>query len=75
MSKSSSWIAAGLIYGPSSHYIDHLTPLCEILDIPLFVTDEEDEKIVKLFYPKVNVLQVDYIQLPDLLVENIDIVF
>ncbi len=75
MTKSSTWVAAGLIYGPAPHYIDHLAPLCSLLEIPLFVTEEEEEKLLKTFYPEVKTFRIDSIPLPDLLVENIDIVF
>jgi len=75
MTKSSQWASAGLIYGPAPHYIDHLAPLCSLLDIPLFVTEEEEEVLLKTFYPEVKTTRINSIPLPDLLVENIEILF
>lgn len=70
-----SWMAAGLIFGPAPHYVDHLAPLCSVLGIPLIVTEEDEEKQIKSFYPEIKVSIVDPISLPDLLVKHIDIVF
>lgn len=75
MTDPSSWNAAGLIYGPASHYIDHLAPLCDLLDIPLFVTEEEEESLTRTFYPPVEVQRVDAIRLPDFFTQEIDIAF
>ncbi len=75
MAENSQWVAAGLIYGPSSHYIDHLAPLCSLLNIPLFVTEEEEEELLSTFYPEVKAVRVDSIRLPDLFIEKIDIAF
>ncbi len=75
MAESLQWTAAGLIYGPAIHYIDHLAPLCSLMGIPLFVTEEEEENLLATFYPEVKTERIDSIRLPDLLVENIDIVF
>ena len=75
MTRSLKWVAAGLIYGPASHYIDHLAPLCSLMQIPLFVTEEEEEKLLTTFYPEVKIMRIDSIRLPDLLAQNIDIVF
>ncbi len=75
MTASSLWACAGLIYGPAPHYIDHLAPLCSILNIPLLVTEEEEENLIRLFYPDVKVHRIPYIEMPDLLVQHFDIVF
>jgi teichoic acid glycerol-phosphate primase len=75
MTESSQWASAGLIYGPAPHYIDHLAPLCHLLNIPLFVTEEEEESLLKKFYPEVQTKRINSIPLPEFLVENIDIVF
>ena len=75
MTKSPSWACTGLIYGPAEHYIDHLAPLCSVLSIPLLVTEEEEEALLRLFYPDVQVYRVPSIEMPDFLVKNFDIVF
>jgi hypothetical protein len=45
---------AAFLYGPAWHHIDHLSPLAQLLKIPLFVTDEEIEEGIKRFYPAVD---------------------
>lgn len=62
--------AAGFIYGPMPHYIDHLAPLCHLLDIPLIVTDEEIKDSAERFYPHLRVTLVNYIATPEFLVQN-----
>ncbi|MBX9924509.1 MAG: CDP-glycerol glycerophosphotransferase family protein [Rhabdochlamydiaceae bacterium] len=75
MTESSTWSCAGLIYGPAPHYIDHLAPLCSILGIPLLVTEEEEESLLRTFYPDVKVHRIPSIEMPDFLVKHFDIVF
>ena len=72
ISKSRS---AGLIYGFSPHYIDHLAPLCHLLNIPLIVTNEDIEKSLRQFYPKVQTHYIDYIHLPETVVSSFDLIF
>lgn len=47
---------AGLIYGPEFQYLDHLAPLCALLNIPLVVTEEQIAKQAKKFYPDLSLL-------------------
>ncbi|MBM3200904.1 MAG: hypothetical protein FJZ56_00675 [Chlamydiae bacterium] len=44
---------AGFIYGSDTHYIDHLAPLCDLFNIPLFITEESLERQIQKFYPTV----------------------
>ncbi len=67
--------AAGLIYGNTPHYIDHLAPLCDFLKIPLIVTEEEIKKSLNEFYPSLEVLYINYIHLPETVVINFDVLF
>jgi teichoic acid glycerol-phosphate primase len=46
--------AATLIYGPHPSHVDHLAPLSQILNSPLFVTDESIYEQCKTFYPQVD---------------------
>ena len=68
------WAIAGLIYGEAPHYIDHLAPLCSLLDIPLLVTGEEEEASLKKFYPQVNTTLINAIQMPDFVVSHLDVI-
>lgn len=45
---------AALIFADNAHYLDHMAPLCAILDIPLFVTEKKILKAAKKFYPDLN---------------------
>jgi len=53
--------AAGLIYGPDFHHLDHLGPLCAILERPLIVTEEDLKAQAEQFYPDLQVLYFDYL--------------
>jgi teichoic acid glycerol-phosphate primase len=46
--------AAALIFGPHSHHLDHLGPLSQLLNIPLFFTDEELFNQAKTLYPAID---------------------
>lgn len=67
--------AAGLIYGPESHYLDHLAPLCSLLNIPLLVTEEAIFESAKAFYPGLTVQYFDYPTITESLVKNFEIIF
>ena len=67
--------AAGLIYGPSSHYVDHLAPLCAILEIPLVVTCENIAKQIKQFYPEVKPLLLNPIEAPTICIRSFETFF
>ncbi len=67
--------SAGLIYGPETHHLDHLAPLCAILGIPLIVTEELLLKQVQEVYPFVDVLYLDCLELPFFLIKNYRFVF
>ncbi len=47
---------AAFIAGEEDHYIDHLSPLCALFKIPLYVVSKEIFEQVKRFYPQVNVI-------------------
>lgn len=61
--------------GPETH-LDHLAPLCELLDIPLLVTEREHLELAQLFYPMID---CRYISLEKLTLEYIanhfDVIF
>jgi teichoic acid glycerol-phosphate primase len=67
--------SAGFIYGPMPHYIDHLAPLCDLLQIPLIVTEEEIKASLHRFYPNVTVILQNYIEVAEFLVQNFSILF
>jgi len=74
MSKESPACAA-LIYGPEEHLVDHLAPLCEMMHMPLIVTEEEIARLVDKYYPNVDVILCDYLIVAQQLVKNFDIIF
>src|ERR1700738_3872019 len=43
---------SGIALNPSgySHYTDHLAPICSLMDIPLFFTDETEYEIARSLY-------------------------
>lgn len=44
---------SGFLYGTDVHYLDHLAPLCDLLSIPLIVTEKEIEQSLHKYYPTV----------------------
>lgn len=42
---------AALNTGKDSRLLDHLAPLCEMMQIPLFLTDENNHELISKFYP------------------------
>lgn len=46
---------AALIYGSLPHHLDHLAPLCQLLEYPLFLTDEDLFSQARIFYPRLDV--------------------
>jgi hypothetical protein len=66
---------AGVIYGPDAHYVDHLAPLCAVLDIPLVVTEGEIEESLRRSYPMVKTQFVDSLSAPETLIQNYAILF
>ncbi len=67
--------AAALIYGPEAHHIDHLVPLCFLLDIPLFVTDEDILHSCKNFYPAFDIRYKNANEIGHHLVQNFSVIF
>lgn len=42
---------AGLVFGDAHHHLDHIAPLCHILNIPLITTDTSVTTAAETFYP------------------------
>ncbi len=72
---SSTYRSAGLIYGPDLHHLDHLAPLCCIMQIPLIATEEKIVFLAKKFYPNLTVIQVDYLAIPEYVVLHFEMIF
>ncbi|HSW86827.1 MAG TPA: CDP-glycerol glycerophosphotransferase family protein [Rhabdochlamydiaceae bacterium] len=66
---------AGLIYGPEPHHLDHLAPLCTLLQIPLIVTEEEISNTAHKYYPWLDVILWDYLEISQNLPESYDVIF
>ncbi len=64
----------GLLYGPDIHHLDHLAPLCHILDIPLCVTEEAIAKRANECYPHLEIILCDHVQLPIFILERFELV-
>ncbi len=67
--------SAGLIYGPEFHHLDHLAPLCSLLEIPLILTDPEITTQAQTFYPNLNILHWGPHQAPEKLLSQFDTIF
>ncbi len=62
---------AGLLPGPMEHHLDHIAPLCSLLEILLLVTDERIEGLARLFYPDLEVALL----LPDQIISSFDTLY
>jgi hypothetical protein len=67
--------AAGLIYGPEAHHLDHLAIVCHIMQIPLVVTEEDLADLARKYYPRLEIIHADYLQVAEQLVQNFEIIF
>lgn len=63
---------AGLIYGRMEHYLDHLGPLCALLEIPLILSDPDLITLAKTYYPRLVVIAIEPILLPEYVVSHCD---
>lgn len=46
----------GILPGYRISYIDHLVPLCQILEIPILVTDSWIKSLIELYYPPMEII-------------------
>jgi hypothetical protein len=51
---------AGFLISNSPHYVDHLAPLCSLLNIPLVVREPEIQDLVAAYYPEVDLVRTGY---------------
>ena len=72
---SISKACAGLIYGKEAHHLDHIAPLCSLMNMPLIVTEDELAQAARKFYPKTEILTADYLTVSEFLVTHFDIIF
>lgn len=42
----------GILLSPDIHHLDHLAPLCSLLEIPLIVSTQEQQRLAALYYPE-----------------------
>lgn len=47
--------SSAIIFGDKAHYIDHITPLCLELNIPLIMSEEKIYNLVEKFYPSLDI--------------------
>jgi len=47
----------GLLFDSSPHYLDHLGPLCALMDWPLIICDPSIQESAKRFYPNLRLLE------------------
>ncbi len=67
--------AAGLIYGPQSHHLDHLATICILMQIPLLLTDEELARSAKKHYPHLIVKLYEELSAPEQIGHAFDLLF
>jgi teichoic acid glycerol-phosphate primase len=57
--------SSGLIFGDHPIYIDHLAPLCSLMNIPLFVSEEKIFQLLAKYYPALSVELLNPLRLPE----------
>lgn len=67
--------AACLLYGNDQHYLDHLAPLASFLQIPLITTEEGIQEQLSTYYPDVEGIFWDYLDVHFSLVNRFDTIF
>jgi len=67
--------AAGFIYGPLEHHLDHLAPFCSLMQIPLILTDEELLQTARHYYPNLTLLHWNCLEAPFEIVQVFDTLF
>jgi hypothetical protein len=48
-------MAAAINASPKRSFIDHITPLASLLNIPLIISDEKNKEITERYYPEVDI--------------------
>ena len=67
--------AAALIYGDMAHHLDHLAPICELLNIELIVTEEHLLASAKKYYPFIDTHYFGYDENAERLIRAFDVIF
>lgn len=52
-----SFNAIGILPGPRSSFLDHLVPLCHLLNSPLYCPDQWVAQLAEIFYPDLVILR------------------
>jgi len=67
--------SATLVSDFDRHFIDHLAPISENLDIPMIVSNEEIESLVNTYYPNIKTLYLEPLELAPFTTENFEIIY
>jgi hypothetical protein len=66
---------AGLLYGHDKHFLDHIAPLCSLLEIPLIVSEEEIAHLARSYYPHLQVTLCNYSEMASYLLDEYETLF
>ena len=44
---------AAIYFEHDPHLLDHIAPLCELLNMPLYISEEQDYVLAKQYYPQI----------------------
>lgn len=66
---------AGFLYGALEHHLDHLAPLCSLLQVPLILTEEELWLQAQLYYPHLETIFFNCLEAPFETVQRFDTIF
>lgn len=67
--------SAAISTGPDTH-LDHLSPICALMNIPLIVLDEKNALLAKEFYPQIEIQSMEPQELSlDFLASQLDVIY
>ena len=76
MSPSPSEAAVGFVPAGQIHYMDHLAPVCVMMECPLLFLDDHDFELGKRMYPDLKAERVDYLSFtPEYLIQRCEVIF
>lgn len=59
LARAAGPAVAGVLFDDSMHYLDHLGPLCALMNWPLAISDPFIIEMARAFYPSLHVIEIE----------------
>jgi teichoic acid glycerol-phosphate primase len=66
---------AAIYFEHDPHLLDHIAPLCELLNMPLYISEEQDYVLAKQYYPQIQIIFKENKELNIEFLNQFDILF